>query len=231
MKKTSTQKPPSHKKIHPHTLPLYKRREILEKIIAPTQEIPPPLSPPTTSANTGIEDASQKTNTTPEPTTKPPLDDEFLAKRDFFAFFAGLVAFLIFLGSLSYTAQRYFLTRTANTTSPQTPPAEILSPSPTPTPSPSPISIPINKAVIEISVLNGSGVPKAASKIGNALKKLGYEHVKVANNPETQTGTTVSIPAVYRAADEFQEDVRSAGLSSFTLLPSADNNITIILGK
>lgn len=61
------------------------------------------------------------------------------------------------------------------------------SPTPTPTPEPSPA---INKSEWSFEILNGSGEAGLAKKIGDRIKALGYEVVKVGNADKSDYATT-----------------------------------------
>jgi len=93
---------------------------------------------------------------------------------------------------------------------------------------------------VVVQVLNGSGIPNAASTRTNDLKARGYQTAPAGNAPAPQTGTTVQCKAGYeKEADVLVTELAAIGVTA-TVQPIANPlptqfdgtaNCYVILGK
>ena len=93
---------------------------------------------------------------------------------------------------------------------------------------------------VVVQVLNGSGIPNAASTRSNDLKARGYQTASAGNAPAQQTGTTVQCKAGYeKEADQLVVELAAIGVTA-AVQPIADPlptqyeataNCYVILGK
>lgn len=75
-----------------------------------------------------------------------------------------------------------------------------------PTPTPTPIPVPVDRSVIRIEVLNGTGIAKEASFLKGKFEELGYSQIEVGN-ADDQTHTTTIVAFSSAIADEVREEI------------------------
>jgi hypothetical protein len=93
---------------------------------------------------------------------------------------------------------------------------------------------------VVVQVLNGSGIPNAASTRSNDLKARGYQTASAGNAPAQRTGTAVQCKAGYdKEADKLVSELAAIGVTA-VVEPIADPlptqfdpiaNCYVILGK
>ncbi|MDO8451638.1 MAG: LytR C-terminal domain-containing protein [bacterium] len=119
-------------------------------------------------------------------------------------------------------------------------PSMFASPSPTPTPEPSPTPTPtpssVNREDITLHVLNGGGVPGAATKMKNFLEEKGYSVEDTGNAKEyTYTETMIVVkPGKEAYITLLEEDLKLEyilGKSEATLPEDASYDVEVIVGK
>lgn len=113
-------------------------------------------------------------------------------------------------------------------------------PSPTPTPAPTATPTPtpaaIDKASVEIKVLNGGGTPGAASKMKSYLEEKGYT-VAGTGNTDEYTYTTTEIHGKTTMKDAIANlqadlaDTYTLGTVAADLSASASADVQVIVGK
>lgn len=101
-----------------------------------------------------------------------------------------------------------------------------------------PETVSVDKATVEVKILNGGGVRGSASTLTDVLKKAGYTKAAFGNTVSDYTGTTIYHAAdAIKAAELIKEEVIKT-YPKVTLLPAktGDKDMTaasvvVILGK
>jgi LytR cell envelope-related transcriptional attenuator len=92
----------------------------------------------------------------------------------------------------------------------------------------------VNSSDLQVSVLNGSGIPGAADKLASALKTAGYTHVTTGNaNKFTYTGITVYVKKKEYLA-QVQQDIASLNATAKVTTgvdETIPGDVEIIVGK
>lgn len=128
------------------------------------------------------------------------------------------------------------ITETPETSSPSE--STISTPTPTPVAPTTTETSPVDKATVEVIVLNGGGARGSASTLVELLKKAGYAKAAFGNTVADYTGTTVYHAAdAVKAAELIKEEVIKT-YPKVTLAPAkvGDKDMTaasvvVILGK
>lgn len=110
------------------------------------------------------------------------------------------------------------------------------SPTPTPTPEPTPTPQPVNKEDITIQILNGGGVPGAASKMKAFLEDKGYTVADVANADDyTYDKTEVQVQegkeAYQKLLIDDLEDTYALATDAAALASTVSYDARVIVGK
>ncbi|GIW61399.1 MAG: hypothetical protein KatS3mg089_0251 [Patescibacteria group bacterium] len=98
-------------------------------------------------------------------------------------------------------------------------------PSSIPTPTPTPTPITLAKEELKIRILNGTGIPKQASKVQKALEDKGYKKIETDNAEDTnQEETQVTFSS--RISEELKREIMEVLESMFTtVVKDQDSNI------
>jgi hypothetical protein len=110
-------------------------------------------------------------------------------------------------------------------------------PTPIPTSAPTPTSAPVpNRGEIKIQVLNGGGLPGAASKMKNFLVEKGYQVTDVGNTDEyTYDQTEVEVKTgMENLAEQIKADLSgdyTVGKTGTALSADAAYDASVIVGK
>lgn len=76
-----------------------------------------------------------------------------------------------------------------------------VTPSPTTSLQPSPTLKPIDKSLVSIQILNGSGVEGQAGKVGQTLQDNGYKNITTGNAPDHVANTTLMYDSALSSSD------------------------------
>jgi hypothetical protein len=149
---------------------------------------------------------------------------------------AGVVGGLYLLGRNKNTDKKSQVSVTKAPTPTEAPtetPSATPSGSVTPSVSPSGTSSKLDRSKLSVAVLNGSGVPGAASKTSSALKSLGYTIGATTNADKfTYTGITVLVKKAKKDyGDLLKKDLSDQGDVTVTVDDTIPTDAQVIVGK